>query len=52
MGIALVYEMLEPSLLVWLKKNFDAFGWGYESHLNIVMDILSAYIGAKIGEKI
>lgn len=33
-------------------KQLDIDAWGYESKSNIVVDVLAAYVGTKIGEKI
>lgn len=50
--IAVAYEILEPSIIKYMRESLNINAWGYESKSNIVVDVLAAYVGAKIGEKI
>jgi len=49
--LAIAYEIIEPSLIRYMREDLNLDVWGYETKENILVDILSAYIGAKLGEK-
>ena len=51
-AVALLYELIEPSIIRYMREEMKLDTWGYESKRNIFVDILVAYLGAKLGEKI
>ena len=51
-ALAVLYELIEPSIIKYMREDLKLDVWGYESKKNIALDILVAYVGAKIGEKL
>jgi len=49
--LAIAYEIIEPYIIRYMREDLNLDVWGYETKENILVDILSAYIGAKLGEK-
>lgn len=47
--LAIVYEMIEPSIIKYMREELKLDVWGYESRQNIVVDVIAAYVGAKLG---
>lgn len=49
--LAVAYELLEPSIIKYMRENLKLNVWGYESKKNIAVDIAIAFVGAKLGDK-
>ena len=43
---AILYELVEPSIITYMRKDLGMNVWGHESPSNVIVDILAAYIGA------
>ena len=50
-ALAILYELVEPSIIRYMREDLNLNVWGYESKKNIAVDIAIAYIGAKIAEE-
>ena len=50
-ALAILYELIEPSIIKYMREDLRLDVWGYESKKNIAVDIAIAYIGSKLAEK-
>ena len=50
-GLALLYEIVEPSIIRFMREELKTEVWGYESPKNIITDILVAPLGAYLADK-
>ena len=47
-GLAILYELIEPSIIKYMREDLKIDVWGYESKKNIALDVVVAYLGAKL----
>ncbi len=45
---AVLYEMIEPSIIDYMRNTLKMNAWGHESKHNILWDILIAEFGAMV----
>lgn len=50
-AVAFLYEVVEPFIIRFMREDLKMNAWGYESALNIAIDVLIADIGWRLGEK-
>jgi len=50
-ALAILYEIIEPSIIRYMREDLNLDVWGYESKKNIAVDIIVAYLGSKLAEK-
>lgn len=49
--LATLYEIIEPSIIRYMREDLNLDVWGYESKKNIATDIIVAYLGSKLAER-
>lgn len=47
---AVLYEMIEPTIIDFMRKDLGMNAWGHESKMNILWDILIVEFGAYMAQ--
>ena len=50
-GLAILYEIVEPSIIRYMREELKTQVWDYEGPKNIIVDILVAPLGAYLADK-